>query len=46
MSLAIPLMILYEGSIWSVKWVEKKAAATKAAEAAAAAAAPDGKPAE
>src|SRR3954464_14837241 len=27
LSLAIPLMILYEGSIWSVRWVEKKAAA-------------------
>ena len=27
MSLAIPLMILYEGSIWSVKLVEKKARA-------------------
>ncbi len=25
LSLAIPLMILYEGSIWSVKFVEKKA---------------------
>ena len=45
-SLAIPLMILYEGSIWSVKMVEKKAAAAKAAEAAAAATPPDGKPAE
>ena len=30
LSLAIPLMILYEGSIWSVRWVEKKAAATSA----------------
>jgi sec-independent protein translocase protein TatC len=27
MSLAIPLLILYEGSIWSVKLVEKKAKA-------------------
>jgi sec-independent protein translocase protein TatC len=27
MSLAIPLMILYEGSIWSVKLVEKRAKA-------------------
>jgi sec-independent protein translocase protein TatC len=27
LSLAIPLMILYEGSIWSVRLVEKKAAA-------------------
>ncbi|HKF99564.1 MAG TPA: twin-arginine translocase subunit TatC [Xanthobacteraceae bacterium] len=25
LSLAIPLMILYEGSIWSVRWVERKA---------------------
>jgi len=25
LSLAIPLMALYEGSIWSVRWVEKKA---------------------
>jgi sec-independent protein translocase protein TatC len=36
MSLALPLLILYEGSIWSVKMVEGKAAASKAAEAAAA----------
>jgi len=35
LSLAIPLMALYEGSIWSVKWVERKAAAAKAASAAA-----------
>ncbi|MSP46825.1 MAG: twin-arginine translocase subunit TatC [Xanthobacteraceae bacterium] len=34
MSLAIPLLILYEGSIWSVKVVEGKAARAKAAEAA------------
>jgi sec-independent protein translocase protein TatC len=27
MSLAIPLLVLYEGSIWSVKLVEGKAAA-------------------
>src|SRR5690349_15692821 len=33
MSLAVPLLLLYEGSIWSVMVVEKKAAATKAAEA-------------
>jgi sec-independent protein translocase protein TatC len=32
MSLAIPLMLLYEGAIWSVKIVEGKAAATKAAQ--------------
>src|SRR5262249_23537091 len=30
LSLALPLMALYEGSIWSVRWVEKKAAAEKA----------------
>src|SRR6478672_1411824 len=38
LSLAVPLMILYEGSIWSVRFVEKKAAAEAAAKAAAAAA--------
>jgi sec-independent protein translocase protein TatC len=27
LSLAVPLMALYEGSIWSVRWVEKKAQA-------------------
>ena len=27
LSLAVPLMLLYEGSIWSVRWVEKKAKA-------------------
>jgi len=43
MSLAIPLLILYEGSIWSVKLVEGKAA--KAA-AAAPAGAEQAKPAE
>lgn len=41
LSLAIPLMALYEGSIWAVKLIEKKAA--KPAEATAAA---DAKPAE
>jgi sec-independent protein translocase protein TatC len=35
LSLAAPLMILYEGSIWSVAYVEKKAAAEAAAKAAA-----------
>lgn len=30
-SLAIPLLILYEGSIWAVRLVEKKAAASQAA---------------
>jgi len=34
LSLALPLMVLYEGSIWSVAYVEKKAA-REAAEAAA-----------
>src|SRR5262249_26300516 len=43
LSLAVPLMALYEGSIWAVRMVEKKAAADKAAKDAAAAAA---KPAE
>jgi len=28
-SLAIPLLLLYEGSIWAVRIVEKKAAAAK-----------------
>ena len=40
LSLALPLMVLYEGSIWSVRLVEKKAAADKAKEAASAAAKP------
>src|SRR6202165_4703932 len=40
LSLALPLVALYEGSIWSVRWVEKKAAADKAREAASAAAKP------
>jgi len=44
LSLALPLMVLYEGSIWSVRIVEKKAAAEAAAKAAAATAA--AKPAE
>jgi sec-independent protein translocase protein TatC len=43
MSLAIPLLLLYEGSIWSVKVVEGKAAKAKAEKDAAAASA---KPAE
>jgi sec-independent protein translocase protein TatC len=51
MSLAIPLMLLYEGSIWSVKVVEKKAKAEEAAKDAkdaekAAAEAATPKPAE
>jgi sec-independent protein translocase protein TatC len=40
MSLAIPLLLLYEGSIWSVRFVEKKVAAEKAKAAADAAAKP------
>src|SRR5438128_2368807 len=40
LSLALPLMALYEGSISSVRWVEKKAAADKAKDAASAAAKP------
>jgi sec-independent protein translocase protein TatC len=35
MSLAVPLIALYEGSIWSVRMVERRAAASRAAEAAA-----------
>src|SRR5579863_5558308 len=42
MSLALPLVALFEGSIWSVRMVEKRLAAERAAAAAAAA----GKPAE
>jgi sec-independent protein translocase protein TatC len=37
MSLAVPLLLLYEGSIWSVRFVEKKARAEAAAKAAGAA---------
>jgi sec-independent protein translocase protein TatC len=44
MSLAVPLMLLFEGSIWSVRMVEKRAAAEEAAKAAAEAA--TAKPAE
>jgi sec-independent protein translocase protein TatC len=40
MSLAVPLVGLYEGSVWSVRFVEKRAAAQRAAEAAAAASKP------
>ncbi|HEY5167243.1 MAG TPA: twin-arginine translocase subunit TatC [Pseudolabrys sp.] len=40
MSLAVPLLILYEGSIWSVRVVEKRAKAEAAAKAGAAAAPP------
>ncbi len=41
MSLAVPLLLLYEGSVWSVRFVERKAKAQAAAAAAA-----DAKPAE
>ena len=40
MSLALPFVALYEGSILSVRWVEKRAAADRAADAAAAASKP------
>jgi sec-independent protein translocase protein TatC len=33
MSLAIPLLLLYEGSVWSVRWVEQKAKAQATAAA-------------
>ena len=46
MSLAIPLLILYEGSIWSVRMVEKKAQAEEAAKAASDAESATAKPAE
>jgi sec-independent protein translocase protein TatC len=46
MSLAIPLMILYEGSIWSVRLVEGKAAKDKADAEAKAAGGSEAKPAE
>jgi sec-independent protein translocase protein TatC len=34
MSLAVPLLLLYEGSVWSVRWVERKAQAQASAAAA------------
>jgi sec-independent protein translocase protein TatC len=34
MSLALPLLLLYEGSVWSVRMVERKAKASQAAAAA------------
>ena len=40
LSLALPLLLLYEGSIWSVRLVERNLAADKAKEAAEAAAKP------
>jgi len=36
----LPLLLLYEGSIWSVRMVEKRLAAERAAAEAAAAAKP------
>jgi len=42
LSLALPLLLLYEGSIWSVRLVEKQAQAS----ATAGGATPDAKPAE
>jgi sec-independent protein translocase protein TatC len=44
LALALPLLVLYEGSIWAVRMVEKKAAKSAANEAAGAASA--SKPAE
>jgi sec-independent protein translocase protein TatC len=41
LSLAVPLLLLFEGSIWSVKIVEKRVAREKAAEEAAKKAADD-----
>jgi sec-independent protein translocase protein TatC len=48
LSLAIPLLVLYEGSIWSVRLVEKRAKADAGAKAAGAAGPNDAaaKPAE
>jgi sec-independent protein translocase protein TatC len=49
LSLAVPLMLLYECSIWSVRLVEKKAAASGASATAGGASGPaaaDPKPAE
>src|SRR5262245_53771571 len=46
MSLALPLLILYEGSIWSVRMVEKKAKADEAAKVVSEAASASAKPAE
>jgi sec-independent protein translocase protein TatC len=40
MSLAIPLLLLYEGSIWSVRFVENQARAQQSSTT------PDAKPAE
>jgi sec-independent protein translocase protein TatC len=43
LSLAVPLMILYEGSIWSVRFVERK---PPPAASSATGATPDANPAE
>ena len=40
LSLALPLMLLYEGSIWSVRWSRSRPPPTRAEAAAAAAAKP------
>jgi sec-independent protein translocase protein TatC len=40
MSLALPLLALYEGSVWAVRMVERRVAAERAAAAAAASAKP------
>ncbi len=40
MSLALPLVALYEGAVWLVRWVETRVAAERAAAAAAASAKP------
>jgi sec-independent protein translocase protein TatC len=36
LSLALPLLVLYEASVWSVRWVERKANADAAAAASSA----------
>ena len=46
MSLAVPLLLLFEGSIWSVRMVERRMAREAAAKAAAAAGGDEAKPAE
>ena len=46
MSLAVPLLLLYEGSIWSVRIVEKKAQARGRSQGGGRAAAATAKPAE
>jgi sec-independent protein translocase protein TatC len=46
MSLAVPLLLLFEGSIWSVRMAEKRAAAQAAANAASEAGSANANPAE